>query len=80
MIAFQLFYPIFFYLISFQFFYPILCGFNIQFRSQIHKFDTFPIPNTINTNIQACLVKHMENVENSGNLINVEGQIERGLL
>ena len=50
------------YIIAFQFFYPILLIY-------IHKFETFSIPNTIKTNMQACLGKYMEMVGNFWNLI-----------
>ena len=46
---------------AFQFFYPIFCGFSIQFKEAIYKFDTFSIQNNTKTNMPAFLAKYTEN-------------------
>ena len=59
--------------------------------SQIHKLETFFVPHTIKTNMQACLMKHVENnLIQEGDLIEKgvylrfwlswEGLLERGLI
>ena len=74
-------------MIAFQFFTPHFADITCNLTSQINKFYKFSLPNTIKTNMQACLAKYMENrsqsldfdISGGGGLNREEGLIkERG--